>query len=171
MPWMFPHAHTCQIKSQGSSVVSVKDITSMWEDWTPLTCEDSLYKSSGLRKFPEMCFWIFALGPFSGGGSKPQIYLSEKYLTFAHTAYLNRYFLRLVYLEMFIKLVHKTCEELIGILLFSDIQLFVPHLEDLQPTNQVHRSTNQFSLLVGLQGFACFCLIYILRQNVKYPQD
>lgn len=35
---------------------------------------------------------------------------------------------------MFIKLVHQAGEELICILLFSYIQLFVPHLEDLQET-------------------------------------
>lgn len=38
------------------------------------------------------------------------------------------------YLEMFIELVHQAGEELICILLFSYIQLFVPHLEDLQET-------------------------------------
>lgn len=36
------------------------------------------------------------------------------------------------YLEMFIKLVHQACEELICILLFPHIQLLVPHLEDLE---------------------------------------
>lgn len=36
------------------------------------------------------------------------------------------------YLEMFVKLVHQAGEELISILLFSYIQLLVPHLKDLQ---------------------------------------
>lgn len=38
------------------------------------------------------------------------------------------------YFEMFIKLVYQAGEELISVLLFSYIQLLVPHLEDLQHT-------------------------------------
>lgn len=36
------------------------------------------------------------------------------------------------YLQMLVKLVHQAGEELVGVLLFSDIQLLVPHLENLQ---------------------------------------
>lgn len=42
------------------------------------------------------------------------------------------------YLEMFVKLIHQAGEELISILLFSYIQLLVPHLEDLQQTQQIY---------------------------------
>lgn len=55
------------------------------------------------------------------------------------------------YLQMFIKLVYQAGEELISILLFSYIQLLVPHLEDLQQTNILA----YLLLTVGLYIYIC----------------
>lgn len=45
------------------------------------------------------------------------------------------------YFQMLVKLVHQAGEELVGVLLFSDIQLLVPHLENLQHETKKHIHT------------------------------
>lgn len=67
-------------------------------------------------------------------------FLFEKELIFNLSSLIKAWFswcdvhASVFYFEVFIKLVHQASEELVSILLFSYIQLFVPHLEDLQHT-------------------------------------
>lgn len=45
------------------------------------------------------------------------------------------------YFQMLVKLVHQAGEELVGVLLLSDIQLLVPHLENLQHEKNIFGGT------------------------------
>lgn len=75
-----------------------------------------------------MCFWRSVLDPFSIWKETSRITLSSLILScfFYHCWGLH--------LQIFIQLIHQASEELISILLFSYIQLPVPHLENLQHT-------------------------------------
>lgn len=66
------------------------------------------------------------------------------------------------YFEMFIKLVHQASEELICILLFSDIQLLVPHLKDLQQQHKL----GVITCLAGLRSVrAILCCYGVIEQD------
>lgn len=52
------------------------------------------------------------------------------------------------YFQMLVKLVHQAGEELVSVLLFSDVQLLVPHLENLQHERFEHIRTQQHPHLV-----------------------
>ena len=48
------------------------------------------------------------------------------------------------HLEMLVQLVHQAGEELVGVLLLPNVQLLVPHLEDLQQT----KGTNPHNVII-----------------------